>query len=473
MVDDMKPLTYAESQSQEVYSGLLGQSRHSRSVPYTASSPVSKWIAKSGQRRTLYVLQPNCPTSTSLLSLAQIAERLEGNSCGCTEPEGHPLLLYHTGGRLPLIRSQIPSATLPIAAGTGMKTPPKKPSVGQKKPFESQGTPPPASKKQKVSGAYHDQSIEQLNDVTAVSGEEEEQLLSAPKEESRASEATHRVVQEEEGRMILLKGPLRKKLVEIMSKCGVKNMNSDVERCLSLLMYSSVAFPWLRIDSKFLTCVEERLRGFISNLIRISRQRVDIEKARRRIIFTSDVRRQISMINKREKEEWERKQAEEIEKLRKQNEAKRLWPSRHVSSASANLLPNTFQLLNAQGSHRQFPNTAQAARTGFTLTKQIRWLLLKPVIAKVPEHRAPHDHIEHRTAVPNGKAGNGCIASGNASGHRTYGPATEQAACSVPPDQEGQGSSSPPSSGYYGSTARAPRSREALTAGALNGCLNE
>ncbi|MQL71539.1 hypothetical protein Taro_003880, partial [Colocasia esculenta] len=54
------------------------------------------------------------------------------------------------------------------------------------------------------------------------------------------------------------------------------------------------------------------------------------------------------------------------------SKAKRLWHSRHVSSASANRLPSTLQLLNAQGSQRQFPNTAPAARTGFVLTEQIR-----------------------------------------------------------------------------------------------------
>ncbi|KAK7840565.1 atp-dependent zinc metalloprotease ftsh 10 [Quercus suber] len=50
-------------------------------------------------------------------------------------------------------------------------TPPKKPSIGQKKPLEAHGSLPPLpSIKQKVSGAFLDQSIEQLNDVTAVSG---------------------------------------------------------------------------------------------------------------------------------------------------------------------------------------------------------------------------------------------------------------------------------------------------------------
>ncbi|XP_068636536.1 transcription initiation factor TFIID subunit 4b isoform X2 [Aristolochia californica] len=204
------------------------------------------------------------------------------------------------------MRSHIPSATTPAATGTNVRTPPKKPTVGQKKPLEAGGTPSPlSSKKQKVSGALLDQSIEQLNDVTAVSGvnlrEEEEQLLAAPKEESRASEATRKVVQEEEERLILQKGPLQKKIAEIMSKCGIKSTSNDVERCLSL-------------------CVEERMRGLISSLIRISKQRIDLEKPRHRYFVTSDVKRQILMMNRKAKEDWDKKQAEEAEKQRKLNE---------------------------------------------------------------------------------------------------------------------------------------------------------
>ncbi|KAJ0973728.1 hypothetical protein J5N97_015693 [Dioscorea zingiberensis] len=203
------------------------------------------------------------------------------------------------------IRNQMSSAA-PVLAGTTMKTPPKKPSAGQKKTIEALNTPSPlASKKQKASGAFLDQSIEQLNDVTAVSGvnlrEEEEQLLSAPKEDSRASEATRRVVQEEEERLILQKGPLQRKLADIISKCGINSVGSDVERCLSL-------------------CVEERLRGVISNLIRLSKQRVDIEKTRHRVVITADVRRQILAMNQKAKEEWDKKQAEEAEKFRKLNQ---------------------------------------------------------------------------------------------------------------------------------------------------------
>lgn len=196
----------------------------------------------------------------------------------------------------------VPSATTP---GMQNRPPQKKAAVGQKKPLEALGSSPPlSSKKQKVSGAFSDQSIEQLNDVTAVSGvnirEEEEQLFSSAKEDSRASEASRRVVQEEEERLLLQKAPLQKKLVEIMAKCGLKGMSNDVEKCLSL-------------------CVEERLRGIISNLIRLSKQRVDAEKPRHRTLITSDVRQQIALVNQKAREEWEKKQAEE-EKLRKLND---------------------------------------------------------------------------------------------------------------------------------------------------------
>ncbi|XP_015159166.1 transcription initiation factor TFIID subunit 4b-like isoform X2 [Solanum tuberosum] len=204
-----------------------------------------------------------------------------------------------------LLSSRTLSVTSPLGPGNNGKTPVKKPSIGQKKPLDALGSsPPPSGKKQKVSGGFLDQSIEQLNDVTAVSGvnlrEEEEQLFSGPKEDSRVSEASRRVVQEEEERLILQKIPLQKKLTEIMAKCGLKNMSSDVERCLSL-------------------CVEERMRGLISSLIRLSKQRVDIEKSRHRTIVTSDVREEIMSINRKAREEWEKKQAD-VEKLQKANE---------------------------------------------------------------------------------------------------------------------------------------------------------
>ncbi|KAA3466935.1 Transcription initiation factor TFIID subunit 4 [Gossypium australe] len=204
--------------------------------------------------------------------------------------------------------SQSPS--VPATAGVNGKAPQKRPCAGQKKPLEALGySPPLSSKKQKVSGGFSDQSIEQLNDVTAVSGvnlrvryflEEEEQLFSVPKDESRVSEASRRIVQEEEERVILQKIPLQKKLAEIMAKSGLKNISNDVERFVSL-------------------CVEERMHGLLCNLIRLSKQRVDVEKPRHRTHVTSDVQQHIMMMNRNAREEWEKKQAE-AEKLRKLND---------------------------------------------------------------------------------------------------------------------------------------------------------
>ncbi|XP_041021569.1 transcription initiation factor TFIID subunit 4b-like isoform X4 [Juglans microcarpa x Juglans regia] len=199
----------------------------------------------------------------------------------------------------------VPLGSRITSAASPARTPSKKPSIGQKKPLDTLGSSQPLpSKKQKVSMAVSDQSIEQLNDVTAVSGvnlrEEEEQLFSVTKEDSQVSEASRRVVQEEEERLILQKAALQKKLAEIVAKCGLKSISNDVERCLSL-------------------CVEERVRGLLSNLIRLSKQRDDIEKPRHRTVITSDVRHQIMTMNKKAREKWEKKQAE-AERLRRLDE---------------------------------------------------------------------------------------------------------------------------------------------------------
>ncbi|KAK3020745.1 hypothetical protein RJ639_047873 [Escallonia herrerae] len=156
------------------------------------------------------------------------------------------------------LSSRIQSATSLVGTGVNAKATFKKPSVGQKKPLEALGSSLPlSSKKQKVSGAFSDQSIEQLNDVTAVSGvnlrEEEEQLLSGPKEDTVYS-----------------------------------------------VPYATGTFQ----------SVEERMRGLICSLIRLSKQRVDIEKSRHRTVVTSDVRRQIMIMNRQAREEWEKSQAD-------------------------------------------------------------------------------------------------------------------------------------------------------------------
>ncbi|KAL9172303.1 hypothetical protein ABFS82_03G036500 [Erythranthe guttata] len=198
-------------------------------------------------------------------------------------------------------KSLMHSLTSSIEPETSSKAIPKKTSVGKKKTSvgkkkstkERVVSSPPSSKKQKLScGAFP--SIKELNDVTALSGidirEEEEHLFSSPKKGSRVSETSLLIVQEEEN-MILHKIPLQKKLMETIAKRGLTKISNDVERCLSL-------------------CVEERMRGLIYNLIKVSKKRMDTEKTSQRTVITSDVKQQIMSINRKADEEQERKEAE-------------------------------------------------------------------------------------------------------------------------------------------------------------------
>ncbi|CAM6094531.1 unnamed protein product [Calypogeia fissa] len=215
--------------------------------------------------------------------------------------------LNSTSMHPPASIGQTSQAAAPVSATPAAKTGSKKPAAGQKKAAESAPGQQPASKKQKVSGAEPDQSIDQLNDVTAVSGvnlkEEEEQLLVGPKEESRTTEAMRKIVQEEEERLFLERGPLRAKVAAIAKRCGVKSVSEDVGRCLSM-------------------SVEERLRSMLYRLIKLSKQRCDVDKERHKVIVTSDVRRQILLMKRRAKEMLDKKMAEESERLRKLNEKK-------------------------------------------------------------------------------------------------------------------------------------------------------
>ncbi|RZS16924.1 hypothetical protein BHM03_00049008 [Ensete ventricosum] len=66
-------------------------------------------------------------------------------------------------------------------------------------------------------------------------------------------------------------------------------------------------------------CWAEEAFGSI-RLVSSHVQRVDLEKSRHRFVITSDVRHQILLMNQKAKEEWDKKQAEESDKLRKVNE---------------------------------------------------------------------------------------------------------------------------------------------------------
>ncbi|CAE5958662.1 unnamed protein product [Arabidopsis arenosa] len=195
-----------------------------------------------------------------------------------------------------MVNLPAPSETIPKIANVTVT--PKMPSVGQKKPLEALGSSlPPSRKRQKICGTFSDESIEKFNDVTAVSGinlrEEEKRLLgSGPKKNGGVSKASQIVVHEEEDGTILQKIPLKRKLTEIMATSGLNHIDHDVERCLSL-------------------CIEERMRGLLSNIIRISKQRTDAEKCRNRTFITSDIQKEINEMNQKVKEEWEKKHAGE------------------------------------------------------------------------------------------------------------------------------------------------------------------
>ncbi|XP_024543420.1 transcription initiation factor TFIID subunit 4b-like isoform X1 [Selaginella moellendorffii] len=197
----------------------------------------------------------------------------------------------------------------PPALGDGSSqqppfTPPERKQLVRKASDMAMTSGGQASKKQKADPV---QSLEQINDVTAVGGvnlkEEEERLLTAPREESRTTPEMRRKFMEEEGRFFLEKGPLHTKVQEIAAKHGLKSISEDVERCLSM-------------------SAEELLWGFLLKTIKVSKQRCDVEKERHRVMATLDFQKQIMAMRKEQREFRQRKQAEEAERLRKLNEEK-------------------------------------------------------------------------------------------------------------------------------------------------------
>lgn len=277
--------------------------------PQSSASDIRPALHSHGMVAAKLGTVPTHPTMQHNASARQI-QQSKDTKTNSLNPKANTKQNSESAGKARMVGTGGPSAKLhgkqaPPNTSTPPATRTNKKSGGQKKSLEMAGSAPsPSSKRQKTSGAFQEQSIDQLNDVTAVSGvnlrEEEEQLLSAPKEENLASEAARKIVQEEEENLFLQKGPLLKKLAEIILKCNLKNASADVESCLSM-------------------CVEERLRRFISTLIRVSKQRIDTEKTSHRLVITSDVGRQILQMNQKAKDEWDKKQAE-TDKNKKQTE---------------------------------------------------------------------------------------------------------------------------------------------------------
>nr|GEV58588.1 transcription initiation factor TFIID subunit 4b [Tanacetum cinerariifolium] len=115
--------------------------------------------------------QMNDQQHRSHLSTPQGLEHVTGGP-GSSEDDTFEAMSSRRGSITAQLERQNAAATAAakssLASGGNAKTPPRKPIVVQKKPLEAPINP--LSKKQKVVGAFADQSIDQLNDVTAVSG---------------------------------------------------------------------------------------------------------------------------------------------------------------------------------------------------------------------------------------------------------------------------------------------------------------
>ncbi|KAH7282531.1 hypothetical protein KP509_35G034700 [Ceratopteris richardii] len=286
-----------------------------QSVQQMQSSLEAPTLYQSSTRMLSITRQEQWSSSLSLQQVKHEVEKakvgepsVHGNvgSSNLTSQPGNTLQGSTATNTIPTPLS-IPDNAIMGASGGQVRTPSKKVINEQKRPADLSPAAQMKSKKQKVSGDMLEQSIDQLNDVTAVSGvnlrEEEEQLLAGPKEESRSNQAMRRLVQEEEGRLFLDKGPLRAKVNAIAARYGVSTVSEEAEQCLSM-------------------SVEERLRNMLYKLTKIAGRRCDEEKEIQKVVVTSDIQKQILLMRRRAKEAHERRQAIESERLRKMTEEK-------------------------------------------------------------------------------------------------------------------------------------------------------
>ncbi|KAI3736504.1 hypothetical protein L2E82_26303 [Cichorium intybus] len=117
-------------------------------------------------------------------------------------------------------------------------------------------------KKQRVSRAFSDQSIKQLNDVTAVNG-----VNLRLKRRKSSFRSFQKGGSRRRRKVDFAKKCTPKEIREIMAKCSVENKSSDVERCFSMIFKATMI-----VYRK--ECVERRL---ISNLIRLLKQLFDYQ----------------------------------------------------------------------------------------------------------------------------------------------------------------------------------------------------
>eukprot|EP00897_Mesotaenium_endlicherianum_P006649 jgi/Mesen1/6011/ME000306S05274 len=221
--------------------------------------------------------------SVSRVCLGQVAQ------AGAPDAASSPQLGAHAAQPRTPVQGTPGAGALPSdAPGTGRagEQSPAGTQAGQKKPADGAAPGQPPSKKAKPGEG---ESIDQLNDVTAVSGvdlrEEEENLLALPTGGGASSDAQRKLAREAEERLFLEKNPLRSRIAAIANKCGVRGVHENTLRCLSV--------------------------------------RLDMGKARHKTVTTGNVVQQLRLMEKRDKAEAERREAEANELLRKLGEKAR------------------------------------------------------------------------------------------------------------------------------------------------------
>ncbi|GAQ84901.1 Transcription initiation factor TFIID subunit [Klebsormidium nitens] len=198
-------------------------------------------------------------------------------------------------------QSPLPAGVVVSAPPLGgvLTAPPLSPALGGvKRPSAAAGAQQPAQKKQQ-----RDDDVTRLQDVTAVAGLDLEQeaqqsmALAGPIGDSSANEEARLRIAEEEDRLFVNEAVLRARASGLAAKRGIPRVGEDVYKCLSM-------------------AVEDRLRGMLHRLVKLSKQRTDVRKGRFFTYTHYNTREEVLKIRTREEAVFGAREAREQEKLR-------------------------------------------------------------------------------------------------------------------------------------------------------------
>eukprot|EP00026_Physarum_polycephalum_P003680 Phypoly_transcript_03693.p1 GENE.Phypoly_transcript_03693~~Phypoly_transcript_03693.p1 ORF type:complete len:746 (-),score=175.11 Phypoly_transcript_03693:42-2279(-) len=192
--------------------------------------------------------------------------------------------------------------------GIGMVNVGAQQQMGNRPPVPVAGTPKIAAttgKKGKGAAGGEDEnmadsekpSIKDLNDVTKIAGvdiraEEEHSLSDLPEDQNQ-----HGVKEVEP--VLLNVNPLKKKIGGIAVQQGMKSIHEGVYEYINI-------------------AVSEHLRTILASLVRVSDHRLEVHKDELPFTVTSEPRKILAAIEKKERDERARKEAEEKERLIKE-----------------------------------------------------------------------------------------------------------------------------------------------------------